>query len=848
MPPESDKQQQQEETALVQYKAPLIARIRAKTADLAADGLDTIESAFALVERTVKGAIDNIMKNETSSPRGIIDHVSNSIAHATAGGMKEIRENRLLEKADIRALPALSDDQEEDDTVKGDINDILDSRIAAVMPFEDEMEFIGKYAFKKGISPIQLIEYLESEIILDIIVGELLSLEYSRFRGTSVYVFFKSLWKSFGKRLRTFAKRKREEPVQGQVEEEIKRKITYLRETYDPFDKERTMAAFVQILKEEYPNHDLLSWLKANKKIITEILRGQRDEDKKSDENFKSHVYKVIQGVYERAGTNDPRTFIRLNMRKFVENYSNTQDASMPLFNKLIKDAGGNVDNGALVLDIDSIESFFQDVLPRIESDKYSLAILRKIMIEEIQVEVQRNGANEGNLILRGKGKIEAVTYESNESLKDQISTIITQNTRIMSSHIDVRNLLIDPTQNSPELQKHFDDWFAPTGKIKSGSGGGYYAHLRSLFRLMSDENEDVDFAKVKDNVKDILSLVNGYLDSISQDLGIPSIKVDGVAEVHDYAELVKIASTGVNKEARFAARRKIELATLVYSCLGTPRKVYQDHEAFAIKAVLEKDKNGIKIDEDAPLRKVHFMDYESGEVEIFEEGSTPVSEKQGKAKTFTLIPGKLGNTNCYLLPAGSENNDNEPREYIGKKSLFSMLTNLLSGEKKRAEDLTDLVRMTFVVDSTEDLVKLQQQIEDEYISFGRTLKRENRYGEFVKVGSFSVSKSAAKSGEYKSLRYVVDIPIWDESGERVYFAPIEIRILLTEDLAKERSEYNHASHKKYEHRRLSDVYSRVEPVEVFENRYKTVEPHPDDAFKISAVVPKTTEDYEMAA
>ena len=836
-----EQQQQQEDTSLVQYKAPLIDRIKAGTADLAAQGLDTMESAFALVERTIKAAIDNVMKNETSSPRGIIDHVRNSIAHVISGGMKKTRENRLLEKADIRALPALSDNQEEDDTVKGDINDILDSRIAVVMSFEDEMDFIGKYAFKKGIPPIQLVEYFESEVILDLMVGELLSLEYSRFRGTSVYVFFKSIWKSFGKRLRTFAKRKREEPVQGQVEEEIKRKITYLRETYDPFDKERTTAAFVQILKEEYPNHDLFSWLKANKKIITEILRGQSDEDKKSDENFKSHVYKVIQGVYERAGTNDPRTFIKLNMSKFVENYSNTQDASMPLFNRLIKDAGGNVDNGALVLDIDSIESFFQDVLPRIESDKYSLAILRKIMIEEIQVEVQRNGANEGNLILRGKGKIEAVTYKSNGSFKEQISTIITQNTRIMSSHIDVRNLLIDPTQNSPELQKHFAAWFAPTGKIKSGSGGGYYAHLRSLFSIMSDntvESEAIDFTQVKNNVKYILVLVNDYLDSISQDLGIPSIKVDGVAEVNDYAELVKIACTGLNKEERFAARRKIELATLVYSCLGTPRKVYQDHEALAIKSVLEKDKNGIKIDEDAPLREVHFIDYENGEVKISEEGSS----------SFTLIPGKLGNTDCYLLPAGSENDGNDPREYVGKKSLFSMLTNLLSGEKKRAEDLTDLVRMTFVVDSIEDLVKLQEQIEDEYISFGRTLKRENRYGEFVKVGSFSLSKSAAKSSEYKSLRYVVDIPIWDEAGAKVYFAPIEIRILLTEDLAKEKSKYNDASHKKYEHRRLSDVYSRVEPVEVFEDRYKTVEPHPDDAFKISAVVPKTTEDYKIAA
>lgn len=826
---------QQEITPYQPFQPSPLKRGIAQGADAVANGLDLTRRIVTSIETWVKTGIDRVVSMEEENPKTRIAKIRSAIGELVGTVMTIARQSRMLEKVDLSKRPALFEDSELDIRIKGDINDVLDSRLAAFMSFEKEMEFIGEYGFLMGIPPAKLIAYFEDEKIIDLMTMEILNMEESGLRATSVYALFKSIFKVGIKRLRGISRRIKKAPVAGEIEEEIKAAIADFNEHYDPTDSEKTLAAFIALLREEYHEYDLQTWLRDNKKL----LRGVS-----IDKDVLSYVHKTVSEVYERAGSKKPGQFMKLHADQFHRYDTNDEDSNIPVYRKLIKKNNGHENAPYFEIYPDLIVDFFNDVVPRIENGKNSLITLRKLMIKAIREKLASQDPNCKNVIINDNAKLEVIVGESHEELMKKLEKYIARICTTVGSHINVADLLIDPTQLSPEITQHYEEWFDGEDNFIIHSSNPYYAHLRRLFRY---RNEPEDFDVVKTRVANILKNVNKYLDSVAEDLGIPGITIQEVAEINDYAELVKIACKGENELVRFAARRKIELATLIFSCEHTPLKVYQDHHAKALKEVME-GKGGITIDETAPLKRIEFMDWENGELARIMDDQTEGID-QDKIKSVDLIPATLGKTPCYLLPTNSEDqNEGNPREYIGKKSLFSMVTNLLTGEKKRAKDLTDLVRMTFVVDSIEDLVQVQQQIEDEYISFGRTLKRENRYGEFVKVGSFKVLESANKSAEYKTLRYVVDVPIEDEAGVRTYMAPIEIRVMLVEDLLKERSEFNDASHKKYEHRRLQTVHERVEPVEVFPERYKTIGARIYDIFRSVKVVPKTTEDYKMAA
>ena len=165
----------------------------------------------------------------------------------------------------------------------------------------------------------------------------------------------------------------------------------------------------------------------------------------------------------------------------------------------------------------------------------------------------------------------------------------------------------------------------------------------------------------------------------------------------------------------------------------------------------------------------------------------------------------------------------------INTKTEYSLITKLIR-KNLREDEITDVLRMTFVVDNEEKLKRVSKHIETNYTSFGRELKIENRgYEHIVSTSTSStVKKNLSKSNDYKSLRYVLKIPIRSEKGQKPHAREVEIRILHLDDLGKERSQYHHASHDAYKNRREIECAQTLYPRELYPELYETFQDEND--------------------
>ena len=175
--------------------------------------------------------------------------------------------------------------------------------------------------------------------------------------------------------------------------------------------------------------------------------------------------------------------------------------------------------------------------------------------------------------------------------------------------------------------------------------------------------------------------------------------------------------------------------------------------------------------------------------------------------------------------------------EFVSQKSEYSLITKLIRKHDIREKDITDLVRMTVVVKNEEDLSRVCQHIEDKYISFGRILKLENRGYEHIGAGNgrLNIGQNTSKSDQYKAIRYVTHFPVGSETGKDRYSTILEIRVLQLDDLAKERSKHNHASHESYVQRREIECAESIIPFELYPELYDVVE-DPRDLFRRTTI------------
>ncbi len=851
------------------YLPPIGRQIRGQMYRVMAGFMDVTERAYDRLERALVNKVDAFVGPYDPE----IDGERKGVRARVAKIIAALRRSRINEGLPLRHLPRLIPGNEDEDyQMMTDINDFIASRMAGYISFKDEMAAIVSYAFEKGVPPETLKDYFQDEKILNWLITNLLNFDESTFRGSNLHGLIKSLWRAASKRLKTGAQRMFKKPVDDETEQKLIKNIAFFGTTYDPTNRKGTISGFVKDLQSEYKEYDVLTWLKKNKNLLVKIFAGKTEVAVAAglDESTQfKHIANAVQEAYEACAIEEPERFIKLSIGQFFVPYSPGEEGSTSFEDRLFRTEGVEYQQ-SMVVDMGAIAEFFSDILGTISNQaQISMVKIRGDLADACVAIAKEKYPDVKTCIVRnvsGRGAHhQLIHFDSPEELGKNLHGLVHKSCEILGSHIDVTDLLEDPDSTPPEIQKCYRRWYSGSTFKQTV----YNRYLRRLFghkifdetaKSGDEEGEPLvakkeSDAELNERINRIFDNVNKYLASVAKDLGIPSIQHPEIAEINDYAELVKIACTSDDRKKRFAARRKIELASLTYSCIGAPHSVYQDHEASAIKAVLESSFDGIKLRGEG-TKFVEFIDIPAkegeryGNIRMLDPSKVVHPLKPGESKKkIRLIPAKFGGRQCYLLPTQVEDAEvDDPNEYIGKKSLKSMLTNLLSGEKKRASDLTDLVRMTFVVDSYESLKEIQGQLANNHISFGRVIKTENRYGNIVRVSSLNVSKNRSKASDYRALRYVVEVPIQDEAGNRTYLAPVEIRIMMLEDLCKEKSDHHRASHKKYEKRRLHKTLEKTTPREIFSEHYKETKPNPDDIYQETEIVPKESEDYAMAA
>lgn len=813
----------------------------------ASDTIEGIRKAGRGAAKSVAIATEDMVRTIEDSESGMGESFGSSLLklgkQTAIRGLHtavEVAEKlHIISPVNIYTLPKLvEDDEEKDISLKSEIIEHLRTEIAINSPFYEEMELIANRCFDLGIDPDKVIAFFESDQVLNMIIEDVVDNKYSRYSPLDLNTAVSTALNSIALKLKGITDRLDKVSVDQKTESEIITYFEYFKKTYNPTDSEHTIYAFIQKLEEKFSSYDIANWIKRNKHLFAELMRGT---------NGQRHIRNMVHSAYEKRGKQFPERFVEVRLSRFLE----------------IKKVSGSEkiagEEDVILIDCNELRDFFGDILPRIYTKEVDAVRIRRILIEKCIEKVEsvndkkrREGQPELKSIYVREGEtVERKDFDNFEEMKAEFEGIVSENAKTISSHIDITNLLEDSERTPENLKHEYLRFFDEEGKLNRQT---YNRTLRSIFEMVGGASEEREsIFDIKDRVADIYEKVNDYLHNLYRTQGIStSLDFELVRNTNDYAQLVYLACRGETKELRFAARRKLELGWLVYSCVYTPRYVFRHRDAGAIKQRLESFVGGIKVDAEAQLEEMHFIDNEEGQVELIDDPSTLDGGEQ-RLNTVKLIPATFCGVHCHLLPVkngatGEDDESTRDTEYIGIKSLRSMVTKLIRGEKTRAKDITDIIRMTIVADSIEALAQIQEKLENRYVSFGRNLRRENRYGQFVRVSTFNTTTNSYKSDEYRTLRYVVDVPIQDETGGHMYLAPIEIRVLLREDLAKEKSSSNDASHINYESKRARVCIKRLEPPTISPELYKTTGPQTEDIFGHTSVVLKDRSDFAEIA
>lgn len=757
--------------------------------------------------------------------------------------------NRIINRLNLRRLPSLLEDEEEDISFKRDSIIALNSRISAALSFYDQLEVIGKSSFSRGVPAEKLIEFLESGQVLEMLVQNAVDFKHARFSADNIAAAVLTGIDSIARKLRTRIEKISKKPITRDEDLQIRSEIERFAAVYHPTHQTYTIANFIRELMEKYSDFQIEEWLKKNINVFVNIVRNRMSEkyDESSNEDGSPrHIANIVHGIYEKKGRDHPDKFIRIYLHTFL-----TCDSE-----------NGQQGSGRVVrLNLPALREFFEERIARVQSDGYSLEKLQEMVMDECEKYISENAPESRKTEIRDvDGTITPKEYENNKELRRELREYIQGNTRIITSVGDPTNLLVNPTSCSPEIARHFEAWIHEDELIIPEE---YYLYLRKLFGRKSEGGAEETDEMVEKRVEEILRNVDLYQESITDYLGIPSIMRSGlVRQANNFKDLVKIAYDSENEHSaidRFEARRKIELAILINACEKTVHWQYRHHEAQEVKKTFEDPKaDELKIDRNADLVGLKYIDLPPVDDEI--EGVAKIYEDETELrgvvfeecnkKCVRLVKAKFAGVDCYLLPPleEEEKEGDDPKEYIGFKKLSNMVSKAIRGSL-RPDRITDLIRMTYVVDDMDDLQDLQTHIETYYVSSGRALKRENRYNRLTNVRSFNVRPNPVKSENYRALRYVAYIRIPDISGTRDIDVPVEIRILLKEDCAKEKSLYDPMSHERYQRRRLRKVVERLAPREVYGDLfYKKVRKQILPLTATEETVLKDTEDFKMAA
>lgn len=771
--------------------------------------------AIANILRKTGGRILGL-KEKTQRGAYLAGEAVDRISHdpSIEGGAVELGRSiaqrlHLIGPAVSHRIPRLIDDFDDNaDLVRAHLK-TLKAPTNARQPFSNQISNVAISCFHDEIPAERLIEFFESNEVLSLLVKNQIELAHRRFSPADITAAVIEALDSMGEKFISASSVIMKKEVDTETEQGIKQDIEKFSKGYSPGDPERTIGRCIEELIEKYPDYRVEKWILENVIIFVNIVRNRISEkcDAIEEKDRHRHIANVVYGIYEREGRTDPARFIRIFIRTFL---------------KMEK-------GGILYINLEKLGEVADQRLARIQSKQFSLEQLKAIMISACVEEASKMPISCKKIVIEdSNGVIREEDFSDKEELMDAIRKCVSDNTPILSPLVHPENLLIDPESCSPEIERNYMEWFS--GKKKERVFY-YRAYMRQIFTKRSKERKRKErFSVIERRVSEILANVNNYLDYMAEKLEYPTIMLsEKVRGINDFRQLAKIAydeDQRYSKIDRFEARRKIELAKFLYKCQTTDNLVYRNHAAREIQAKLEAQHLGnLQVDRESPLREIKYFDMPPVEdAEDVLEGAAVIhdftrDDEQGelseRKKILKLIPANFNGHRCWLLPPVEEEEAGKSREYIGKKKFFGMLTKVIH-DNVQPDEITDLNRMTFVVDDINQMLALHENIERYYSSFGRALKVENKYGTLIDVKSLNIRGNDTSSENYKALRYVATIEIPDATGKNDVGTNLEIRILLTEDCVSERSVHAKTSHQKYDYKRSRRVAERLIPKEIY--------------------------------
>ncbi|MBI4232767.1 hypothetical protein HY605_06060, partial [Candidatus Peregrinibacteria bacterium] len=665
-----------------------------------------------------------------AKPQIMIESARRFFGSAYDMAIRGARQFEITEPADYSRLPKLMDDTDEDNRLKSDIIQRLGSRLDTKLNFKAEIDQLTRIAFELRIPPARLISFLMTDEVIGVMVDQAIGYHHSRRRTSSWLARVASTTESIETKLLVGAKKLEKKPIPQEVEVELIAKLEFFRDTFDPGDQKYTIVRLVEELSADYPDYDIPRFLQAHKNYLMDALKGRSTSVRMFS---PKHIEAItLEGYKKCAGESEE------NALKFIE-------INLPQFFRVVKSAPDTADlpqglepgTSYVFIDTAKLQRFFKQYAATLRKAGLGPVRFRRTIMDLCETQCDGTGPD---LVIKGGKKISHKKFSDFSELKAGLQDMITEETKHSGSHIDVVDLLSDPENVPPSLEEDFKLFFKEDGSFSDA----YYTRVRNLFSLVLESSKggkakQETFHDIREKLSKVFEAINEYLIDYDTSQGLPPVaQVKEVMEENEYGNLVKIACTTDDPKVRAAACAKIQLAMLHFSIIYSPRYVFQDHDAKQIKLRLERLHNGLRIKRNdegkLPLVKIKFIDEPGGKVYVLDydpdEDDTEL-RKHFNVSDLHLVPVKFGGIDCYIMPVGVDGKgdpidyaevselDLEDLQYIGKKDPKSSKTKILRREKYRAKDITDLIRMTFIAKTPEELFKLKEHIEREYLSFG---------------------------------------------------------------------------------------------------------------------------------
>ena len=652
--------------------------------------------------------------------------------------------------------------------------------------------------------------------------------------------------------------------VDNEIQEEINKFLNHFSEKYDPAYPKYTLISTIQKLKNRYLKYDILSFLW--KEYPKHVLRCL----------IKSRIDYVVDNLYIEIAQQ------RLENRD-DDNKTKLEDIISSYFPKIFF-YSETPKNQCFVLKLDELNKLFGDTISKIYKNQKNInfAEFRNVLLKMILKVIKNNPEVITLKITNVSGIMPMVIEFVQEDAENVFTELIQQNTKTIQVDNELIDSLSDPTRINASIEE-LGEKFIIEGEIDNEKYEDYLLRHHNVYRFDIDVEikaikekilKVVEHCDLKDLEEEALSLISKLQNKISlikendetncnlnkvnlikerlkglftdaenlfhylsNQLNIESItKSERVKNCFDFGELVQIALFGEDEVERFEARRKLAITLRMERITKGPYYVFKERNANSIQKIID---DHCVYNPENPI-SVHFYDHpEKGLSQIqFVDGIRriiPITTAEEKSftsadanteKTIKLFPCNFNGVECFILPAG----EREKGDIIRIKSL-----NAITIKELRHKKAHDLLAMSLVVNTQAQLEQIVSAIESKFLAYGRVISIKNNLGDVVEIKTKNASYNSSSSSEYRSVKYVVEMSIYDDQIQREVITTLEIRILLLEDLIKEKSDFHHASHKIYESRRLSSVIKSLAPEEIYKDLYEESVPEKWDIHKHSS-------------